>query len=285
MLDETLAHLKVVEEGKYIDMTLGDAGHTLEILKKGGKVLGIEINEDALRRAQARISEEGLEKNFTPCLGNFRDIDKLVNSTEFAKVNGILYDLGYSSYQLDETAIGLSFQSEAPLDMRLSKELGVTAADIVNSISEKNLANVIREYSDERFANRIAKAIVTNRDLKKIQTTKELAELIKSETPPDYEKGRIHPATRTFQALRILVNDEIGNLELSLPRAAQLLLPSGRMIVISFHSLEDRVVKQFGRGAQPQLIKVVEKPLEPEEQEVALNPRSRSAKMRIFEKA
>ena len=143
MLAETLAHLKVVESGKYIDMTLGDGGHTLEILKKGGKVLGVEINKDALERAEARINDEGLQENFTPCLGNFRDIDTLVSSTEFTKVNGIIYDLGYSSFQLDETELGLSFRSDAPLDMRLTSDLGVTAADLVNSFSEKELTKII----------------------------------------------------------------------------------------------------------------------------------------------
>jgi 16S rRNA (cytosine1402-N4)-methyltransferase len=285
MMAEVIAHLNVRESHKYIDMTLGDAGHTLEILRKGGLVLGIDINETSLERATSRVKKEGLEKGFHPRLGNFKDVHSLAINADFTEVDGIIYDLGYSSYQLEDAELGLSFQSNSPLDMRLTKELGVTAADLVNSLSEKELARVIFDFSGERFAKRIAKAIVHIRNLKKIQTTRELAEIIKSETPPDYENGRIHPATRTFQALRILVNDEMNNLEISLPRAAQLLATKGRMIVITFHSLEDKLVKQFGQGAQPQLSPVNVKPFIPTEEEISRNFRARSAKMRVFEKA
>jgi 16S rRNA (cytosine1402-N4)-methyltransferase len=172
--------------------------------------------------------------------------------------------------------------------MRLDESLGVTAADLVNSLQEKQLADMFFEYSDERQARKFAKAIVSARNLKRLNTTKELADLIKSAAAPGYEHGRIHPATRVFQALRIAVNLEIDNLEISLPQAAQILLPGGRMCVITFHSTEDRVVKEFGRtarlGEKPSLIEVMKKPIVPTEQEIGTNFRSRSAKLRVFEK-
>lgn len=284
LLKETVEALKVEKEKLYIDATLGDAGHTLEILKKGGKVLGIEINEEALKRANERVSKEGFEGNFFGVLGNFKNIEEIAQNHGFKKVSGIVYDLGYSSIELEDMGLGLSFQLDEPLDMRLDKNLGVTAADLVNSLSEKELASLIYRYSDERMSRKIAEAIVEARKLKKIQTTGQLARIIKSVAPPDYERGRIHPATRTFQALRIAVNGELENLENTLPRAARLLLPGGRMVVISFHSLEDGITKKFGLGAQPMMKKVTGKPLVPSESEISENPRARSAKMRVFEK-
>ena len=280
LLEEVISTLKIQKNQKYIDCTLGDGGHTIEILKKGGKVLGLDVSEESLTRATARITELGLESNFTGVLGNFRKLDEIASENGFGEVSGILYDLGYSSYQMDESEIGLSFQKDLALDMRLDKNLGVTAADLVNSLPEKALSKLIFDYSGEKFAKKIARKIIEVRDLKKIQTTKQLAELIASVTPPGYEHGRINPATRSFQALRIAVNDEIGNLEESLPRAARLMLPGSKILVISFHSLEDKVAKNFGRCARPHLRQVVEKPIVPSDQEIANNPRSRSAKMR-----
>lgn len=283
LINEVIAHLKVKKGGKYIDCTLGDAGHTTEILKKGGHVLGIEVNEEALQRAKERISSEGLS-NFTGVLGNFRNIEKIAQENGFDKVDGILYDLGYSSFEMDEGSLGLSFSKDEPLDMRLDKSLGVTAADLVNALPEKALTDLIYKYSDEVFAKKIARAIVNARNLKKIQTTRQLAEIIESETSPGYERGRINPATRTFQALRIAVNDEMNNLEESLPRAARLLLPGSVIIVISFHSLEDKLAKQFGHSAQPSVKEVTGKPVTPTQEEIERNVRSRSAKMRAFER-
>lgn len=284
LLQEAIRNLKVEKGKSYIDATLGDGGHTLEILKLGGKVLGIEINEEALKRATERIKVEGLNENFTGVLGNFKNIEELASKNGFEKVNGIIYDLGYSSYELEELGVGISFQKDDPLDMRLDKTLGVTAADLVNSLGERELAHLIRKYSDEKFANRFAKEIVKARDLKKIQTTAQLAEIIKSASPLGYEHGRINPATRTFQALRIVVNDEIVNLEKSLPRAARLLLPGSVIILITFHSLEDKVAKSFGRSARPSVIEALDEPVIPINEEVSRNPRSRSAKMRVFKK-
>lgn len=284
MSAETAAHLNVKRGARYIDATLGDGGHTLNILKAGGLVLGLDYSQKSLDRAKARIHAEGFGKQFTPIKGNFKDISKLANENGFNGVMGIIYDLGYSSTQLDGDGIGLSFQESAPLDMRMSDEFGVTAADLINGLPEQALERLIREFSDERFASRIAKSIVLYRTKKKIETTDELAKLISSAVPADYERSRINPATRTFQALRIVVNDELRNLHESLPQAARLLLPKGRLIVISFHSLEDKMVKEFGQREQPEIKTLFKKPLVPTESEMKENIRSRSAKMRVFEK-
>lgn len=284
LLKEALENLRVKKGGKYIDATLGDAGHTIEILKKGGSVLGIEINEGALVRAKKRIEEKNLSQNFIGILGNFKNIEEIANDNDFNEVSGVLYDLGYSSFELDYGGFGLSFQKDEPLDMRLDKSLGVTAEDLINSLSEKELSNLIFNYSDERMARKFARAIVKARNLKKIQTTLQLAEVIKSVSSPGYERGRIHPATRTFQALRIAVNDEITNLEKSLPRAAHLLLPGSVIVLITFHSLEDKVAKDFGRSARSSVKEIFEKPITASYEELEANTKSRSAKLRVFEK-
>lgn len=283
MLAETLAHLNINKGGKYIDATLGDGGHTLAILQNGGTVLGLDYDQEALARATKRINEAGFGNNFVGIYTNFKHIDDIAVKNGFGSVAGLVFDLGYSSFQLDAGEKGLSFLSDESLDMRLDKALGVSAADLINFLNEQQLTKLISEYSDERLAKKFARAIVNARNLKKIQTTQQLAELLKSEAPSGYEHGRIHPATRTFQALRIAVNDELSNLEESLPRAARLLLPGGRMVVISFHSKEDEVVKRFGQGAQPRIKALYKKPLLPTEKEIAGNNRSRSAKMRVFE--
>ena len=282
LLKETVENLNVKEGGKYIDATLGDGGHSLEILKRGGYVLGLDVNEKSLERAQLRIKKEGLDERFKGVLGNFKNIEKIGKENGFEKVNGIVYDLGYSSYELEELGLGLSFQTDEILDMRLSNSLGVTAADLLNSLSEKDIAKLIYEYSDEKMSRKIAREIVKTRSLKKIQTTKDLVEIINSVSYPGYERGRINPATRTFQALRIVVNDEIENLKKSLPQAARLLLPGSVIILITFHSLEDKVAKEFSRRARPSIKEVYEKPLRPSEEEIERNPRSRSAKLRVF---
>jgi len=284
LLKETIENLNVKEGGKYIDATLGDGGHSLEILKRGGYVLGLDVNEKSLKRAQLRIKKESLDERFKGVLGNFKNIEKIGKENGFEKVNGIVYDLGYSSYELEELGLGLSFQTDETLDMRLSNSLGVTAADLLNSLNEKDIAKLIYEYSDEKMSRKIAREIVKTRSLKKIQTTKDLVEIINPVSYPGYERGRINPATRTFQALRIVVNDEIENLKKSLPQAARLLLPGSVIVLITFHSLEDKVAKEFSRRARPSIKEVYEKPLRPSEEEIERNPRSRSAKLRVFRK-
>ncbi len=284
MVREVIELLMIKPDGIYIDCTLGEGGHTLEILRRGGNVLGIDVDENTIKRAKERIKTEGLGEKFTFLKGNFRDLNQLAQQVGISQADGILYDLGYSSYQLGVEELGISFLQDQALDMRLDKSLGVTAADLVNALGEKELARIFYEFSDEKYSKRFAKAIVQHRNLKKFQTTTELSDLIASVAPLNYEHGRIHPATRVFQALRIAVNSEIDNLRESLPRAEKLLLPGGRMAVISFHSLEDKTVKDFGRSARPNLNLVTEKPLVPSQSETEENIRSRSAKLRVFEK-
>ena len=291
LLEEVLAHLQVKRGNKYIDATLGDGGHTIEILRLGGQVLGIDSNQKSLDRSTQRIKDLSLDQAFIGTLGNFKDIDTLASQNEFSEVDGIIFDLGFSTSELEMDELGLSFQKDEPLDMRLDKSLGVTAADLLNALPEKHLEKLIREYSDEMYAKRIAGSIVKARNLKKIQTTFHLVDVIKSVTPLGYEHKRIHPATRTFQALRIAVNDELTNLKVALPRAAHILKPgelpenqAGRLIVISFHSLEDKLVKSFGQTAQPHIRVLTKKPIVPTDAELAQNVQARSAKMRVFEK-
>lgn len=284
LLQEVIEHLKPKKGKKFIDCTLGDGGHSLALLERGADVLGLDVDKRSLDRASKRIAKEKPKGKFKGVIGNFKDIDDLAKENGFDKVDGILYDLGYSSYQLDDAETGLSFQKDEPLDMRLDSTLGVTAADLLNSLSEKELTWLIYDYSGEKYARRFAKAIVKRRDMKKFQTTAELAQLLESESPSGYEHGRIHPATRTFQALRIVVNDELNNLKASLPRAESCLLPGGLLAIVSFHSLEDKVAKQFGQSSQPTIKEVTDKPIVPSEEEVKRNVRARSAKLRVFEK-
>lgn len=283
LLEETIEALRIEKGGRYIDCTLGDGGHALEILKRGGNVLGVELEAGSLSRGNKRIEEAGFTDSFVGVKGNFANIDKIAKENGFEKANGILYDLGYSSTQLKDSELGLSFLGDQPLDMRADKELTVTAADLVNALPEKELESLFREYGEEKYAKRFAQAIVNARDLKKLTSTKDLTDVIIDAAPPGYDNKRLHPATRVFQSLRVAVNSELANLKLSLPRAARLLLPGGRMAVIAFHSLEDRVVKRFGSGVQP--VRVVnKKPIVPSKKEVQKNPRARSARLRIFER-
>lgn len=284
MLNEVIKYLNPKRGEKFIDCTLGDGGHTIEILKLGGHVLGMDYSEESLARAKERINNLELSKNFIGAKGNFKDLEEITKQNNFSDVSGIIFDLGYSSFQLDNLDLGISFNRNDPLDMRIDKTLGVSALDLINMLSEKQLQQLISSYGGERYSKKFAEAIIKNRDLKKLHTTKDLADLLKSVSPLGYEKGRIHPATRTFQALRIAVNNELENLQLALPQAARVLLPGGRMLVISFHSLEDKIVKKFGLSAQPNLSAVNRKPLMPTDEEVSNNSRARSAKLRIYER-
>lgn len=297
--EEVLSFLNPLPGKKFIDATLGDGGHALLLLEKGASVLGVDCHQGSLDRATKRISGEMprlFQKwgkdcvGFTPALGNFRNLENVAKEKGFYDVWGIIFDLGFSSTELDEQ-LGLSFLQDQPLDMRLDKVLGVTAEDLVNSLPEANLVQIFFEYGGERYARNFARAIVKARESKRLQTTRQLAELLESVAPLGYERGRIHPATRVFQALRIVVNDEIENLRSALPQAARLLLPGGRMAVISFHSLEDKVAKVFGHTAWPVLegdtvaIKeITSKPVIPSLEEKTRNIRSRSARLRVFER-
>jgi 16S rRNA (cytosine1402-N4)-methyltransferase len=276
----------LVEKGKkYIDATLGGGGHTEEIVRRGGIVLGIDTDEYAIGFVKDKIKTSKLsDKQVTLAKGNFRDLERIGIENGFTDVAGILFDLGVSSYQFDTTERGFSFLREATLDMRMDRELTVTAKDLVNGLTKHELSELFVKLGEERFAKKIAEAIVREREKRPIETTAGLAKIIRHNVPGG-AKG-VHPATRVFQALRIAVNDELNALREALPQAVKLLTKGGRIAVISFHSLEDRIVKQaFLLFAAEELGYIItRKPLIPSEEEAAQNPRSRSAKLRIFEK-
>ncbi len=273
---ETLAALAPTPGGVFVDGTLGGGGHTRELLATGATVYGIDQDPVAL----ARLSAENLP-GLTLLEGNFRDMRELLGAVNVTEVDGVLLDIGVSSFQLDDASRGFSYHADAPLDMRMSG-VGESAADAVNSLPEDELAALIYEYGEERHSRRIARAIVRAREDAPIATTLQLADLIKRAYPGP-SRG-IHPARRTFQALRIHVNDELGALRGGLTAARDLLKPDGRLAVISFHSLEDRIVKRFflaGEGLTP----LTKRPVTASESEQAANPRARSAKLRAAVRA
>ena len=259
----------------FIDGTLGGAGHTRLLLERGAAVYGIDQDPYALDRAR-QAALPGLHV----LEGNYRDMAGLLASAGVTQVDGILLDIGVSSFQLDDAGRGFSYHAQAPLDMRMSQS-GESAADVVNDLDETELAALIYEYGEERHSRRIARFIVQAREKAPIETTVQLADIIKR-AYPGFSKG-IHPARRTFQALRIYVNDELGALRDGLSAAEGLLAPGGRLAVISFHSLEDRIVKRFLLGSDV-LTPLTKRPIVAAEGEQADNPRARSAKLRVAER-
>lgn len=297
LLNEVIEYLNIKPNHRYIDATLGNGGHTKAIIEKGGLVLGVDSDEETLKQTQKRFSKEIKNSKLKIIQGNFIDLEKIANKENFTDVSGILFDLGMSSFHLEESKKGFSFLRDEPLDMRMDTSLKVTAADLVNALSQKQLYELFSQSGQEQRALAIAKAVVRARSLKPIKTTFELVHIILNVygisssvdnfKPEIYRyRFRIHPATKVFQALRIAVNSELDNLKRALPQAARLLKQKGRLIVISFHSLEDKIAKDFGGwAASSGSMKILtKKPIRPSENEVASNPRSRSAKMRVFEK-
>lgn len=281
LLQDVLDYLKPHSGGVYIDATLGGGGHTAAILNAGGKVLAIDQDQDAIDfvRNQLKINHSEL----TIVRGNFADIGRIAQKHGFDQVDGVLFDLGISSHHVDEATRGFSFLKDGPLDMRMDQQAHVTAADLVNGLTERELVELFTNYGEEPFARRIAKAIVEKRIEQPILRTTELAELIRKVISGH---SAIHPATKVFQALRIAVNDELHRVDSALAQAYELLKPGGRLLVISFHSLEDRIVKQtFSMYEQTGIGKLlVKKPIIPSIGEQEENNRSRSAKLRILEK-
>ncbi|MDQ2932963.1 MAG: 16S rRNA (cytosine(1402)-N(4))-methyltransferase RsmH [bacterium] len=270
----------------YLDGTLGGAGHALSIAKAfEGKitVVGLDRDMQAISRAQETLKDS--TKNLILVNEDFRNLDKVLEAHILTGVDMILLDLGISSDELDNSGRGFTFQKDEPLLMTMGdpEKYPFTAKDIVNKWSEEVLADIIFGYGEERYARRIAKGIVLYRDKKLIETSGELAEIIKSSVPVFYKRSKIHPATRSFQALRIAVNDELNALREGLVKGYEHLNPKGRMAVISFHSLEDRIVKEFFKKQINAHI-ITKKPITACDQELAENPRSRSAKLRIIEK-
>lgn len=278
MLYEAVDGLDVRPGQIYIDATVGLGGHSLEIIRRGGRIIGLDQDPRALAIARTKLPESSA----TLIQGNFRNLADLVRTVTVYPVSGVLMDLGTSALQLQSPVYGLSFQTNAPLDMRLSQELAVTAKDLVNGLSEKELYVIFKKYAQEQRALPIARAIVRARTLKPITTTGELAAIV--DQVYHGRQGRLHPATKVFQALRIVVNDEINNLKAGLSQALTLLQPGGRLAVISFHEGEDREVKQFIKNQPALIANLTKKPMTPNLAEIKQNPRARSAKLRLGEK-
>lgn len=274
-----LRYLEIKKRGWYLDATLGDGGYSLEILKQEGKILGIDVDPQAIERASKRFQEAGIEwGRYTLSLGNFRDLDEYSSGLSF---DGIIFDLGVSSLQLDTPDRGFSFRKDAPVDMRMDPALAVTAADLINGLHYGELVQVFKKYGEEEISEKLANAVVSSRP---ITTTLHLADVISK--AKGFKYGSKHPATKIFQALRILVNDEMKSLEEALPKAFEFLKPDGVLAVISFNSLEDRIVKNLFRewsGSKKGGI-LTKKPVVASEAEKHQNIRSRSAKLRIFRK-
>lgn len=270
----------------FLDGTLGGGGHSALVAERLGSqvtIIGLDRDREALERSRERL--QPLTSSFSLHQESFRELDKVLTKLGISAVDAILLDLGISSDQLDSSGRGFSFQREEPLDMRMGTE-GLTAREILNGFGEETLELIIRGFGEERYSRRIAREIVERREEKPLETTFDLVEVVKAATPALYHRGRIHPATRTFQAIRIAVNEELTALEEGLEKGFSSLKPGGRLAIISFHSLEDRLVKNFFRG-QAKAEKgrlVVKKPVTPTREEASTNPRSRSAKLRIIEK-
>ncbi len=319
MLEEVLKYLQPEPGGHYIDGTLGGGGHTAAILERstpGGKVLGIDTDTQALERVRERFPRMVEEGRLVLVHGNFAEMARIANEAGFLSVQGVLLDLGFSSDQMESAERGFSFGAEGPLDMRLDQTQELTAADLINTLSEQELADIFWRYGEEKRSRQIARRIVREREKGAIRTTARLAALAAAGVP--YKYGAIHPATRVFQALRIAVNRELEQLEAALPQALDVLTASavsageqesgsgsgekraGRLVVIAFHSLEDRLVKEFMRregrdcicppgtpvcvcGHTARVRVLTRKPVMPTAEEVMANPRARSARLRAAE--
>jgi len=310
LLQETIDGLCLKPGDTVVDGTLGSGGHSLKILKKilpEGYLIAMDMDRMAIERFQKRIhkmawAKQALDEGKIQLFHrNFTEMSAVLDELGVDTVSGILVDLGFSSDQMDTAERGLSFSQDGPLDMRLNQENPLTASQIVNNYPEEQLIKIFKEYSEERFAWNIAQAILKARTQERIETTKALASIVEQAIPKRYRSIKIHPATKTFQALRMEVNQEIPNVKAFLPQSIERLKSGGRCVVIAFHSGEDRIVKQFFQenargcicprdfpicrcGKSPVIRKITIKPTMPSENEVKSNPRSRSAKLRIIEK-
>jgi len=302
LLEETLASLRLKPDGIYVDGTLGGGGHAGGILaatSPGGILVGLDRDDDAL--AESRRVLEPFGRRAILVKGNYADLEDVLTGLGIERVDGIVLDLGVSSHQLEAADRGFSFSKPAPLDMRMDRDASTTARDLVNRAEARELERILRDYGEEMMAGRIARAIVEKRKAGPIETTDELAGLIASVVPARMRHGRIHPATRSFQALRIAVNDELTSLDRGIASGIDRLKEGGRFSVITFHSLEDRMVKDHFRdaargctcpadlpvcacGGKPRLRVLTRKPVRPGQEEMERNPRARSAKLRTAER-
>ena len=293
LFPEVLEALQVRKGGRYVDATVGGAGHARAILERGGILLGLDVDDQALRTAGENLGRDG---EFYLVHANFRDLEMVCHLHAFEPLDGVLFDLGLSSLLLEGGGRGFSFLKDEPLDMRYDTTQGLTAAQLVNTSSPRELEEVLRKFGEERQARRIVREVLRQRP---IHSSLELVQAVEAATGG--KRGRLHPATRTFMALRIATNRELENLSLALPQAVKLLSPGGRLVVLSYHSLEDRLVKEFFRresrgclcpprtpacicGHKPSLRLLTSKPITPSPEEIAVNPRSRSAHLRAAER-
>ncbi len=295
LVKEILEYLNPKPNENFIDATIGEGGHTIEILKKNGpdgKVLGIDWDESQIKNAKENIKE--FKERIILENDSYANLKEIIEKENFGSVDGILLDIGMSSWQL-ESGKGFSFMKDEPLDMRYNGEIPnyksqitneLTAEKIVNEWSENEIEKILREYGEEKFSKKIAKKITEERKINKIKSTFELRDIIAEAMPKRFQHGRIHYATRTFQAIRIAVNHELDNLIEVLPKAIEILSSGGRLVVISFHSLEDRIVKNFfKKKSEEGLVKILtKKPITADQVEILINPRSRSAKLRAIMK-
>lgn len=302
LLTETIEYLNIVADGVYVDGTLGGGGHGAEICRRlnpEGVLIGIDRDDDALVAAERKLAPYQCKKHFIR--SNYEDVLQVTETLGFKEIQGAVLDLGVSSFQLDNPARGFSYMQDAPLDMRMNRQDALTAYDVVNGYGQKELTEIIRKYGEERWASRISEFIVKERKKKPIESTFQLVDLIKGAIPAAARRDGPHPAKRTFQAIRIEVNDELGQLTGAIDRFIDLLAVRGRLCIITFHSLEDRIVKEsFQRrmnpctcpkelpacvcGKRPDARKVTGKPVVAGEEELERNPRARSAKLRVIEK-
>ena len=302
LLNECIEGLAIKSKGTYVDGTLGGAGHASVVctyLDEEGYFIGIDQDKNALRVSKERLKDVRAKVSIVN--SNFEDVEKVLRDLEVDKIDGMLIDLGVSSHQLDEPSRGFSYMNDAPLDMRMDQDGTYTAYDVVNNSSEQELFHIIRDYGEEKWAKRIAQFIVEGRSEKNIETTYELVEIIKKAIPHGARKDGPHPAKRTFQAIRIAVNRELEIIEPTIISVVDKLNVSGRLCIITFHSLEDRIVKHAFRklenpctcaphipicvcGKKPMVRVVTRKPILPTGEEIEFNPRSRSAKLRIIER-
>ncbi|MEE8242275.1 MAG: 16S rRNA (cytosine(1402)-N(4))-methyltransferase RsmH [candidate division NC10 bacterium] len=291
LVHEVLASLQPKSEGVYLDSTVGGGGHAAAILEAAGppsRLVGIDRDPEGIAVARDRLRYFGDRVRLIR--GDYRELPFLVSDLYPKGFDGIMYDLGVSSLQFDDPSRGFSFQFEGPLDMRIDRQSGgYTARDLLHELSEKDLVRIIQEYGEERWARQIGRHIVRTRKGQSLETTRDLAEIVARAIPRRFWPRRIHPATRTFQALRIAVNEELEGLEAALETAVGSLKPGGRICVLAFHSLEDRVVKQVFRrltapGAVPAVNILTRRPVTPSSEETARNPRARSAKLRAAER-
>jgi 16S rRNA (cytosine1402-N4)-methyltransferase len=279
---EVLEFSKLTEGEVFVDATVGGGGHSYLILKHNPnfKLIGLDKDDFALKLAKERLRE--FEDRITLVKSSFKDLDRVLQSLQIKEINGILFDFGVSTFQL-KLERGFSFQREEFLDMRMDTTQKLTAYDVVNYYREQDLYNIIKTYGEEKFASKISKSIVEYRRKKKIETTKELADIVFRCYPPNLRHGKIHPATRTFQAIRIEVNNELKDIEEGLEKAINLLAKKGIIMAISFHSLEDRIVKNtFKKYKELKFLEILtKKPITPSDEEIEENPASRSAKLRV----